>query len=77
MSDVVSIVPRIRWRDPVQLLASLEALRDEAESAGFGTLGYLLACAAIEARHQIEERQRGIAEEFSDPAGLWRPDAFR
>ncbi len=74
MSDVISIVPRIRWRDPAELLARIEGSRDEAVGAGFGTLGYLPACAASEAQHQIEQRQRGEAEELAQPAELYRPE---
>ena len=42
--------PYVGIGDPRYLLAEIEELRDIAEAAGFGTLPYLLECAAAEAR---------------------------
>ena len=42
--------PYVGIADPRYLLAEIQELRDIAEAAGFGTLPYLLECAAAEAR---------------------------
>jgi hypothetical protein len=48
--------------DRAYLLAEIEELKRIAEGSGFGTLVYLLECAAIEAKWQIR-LQREESEE--------------
>jgi hypothetical protein len=50
--------------DPRYLLREIEELNAIADKGGFGTLAYLLECAAIEARLQVQNaddsrRERG------------------
>jgi hypothetical protein len=47
----------------VNLLRDIEELKAIADRGGFGTLAYLLECAAIEARAQVRQAdQRGPSE---------------
>ncbi len=58
----VPMVPLQYWEgsaDPAYLLAELEELRRLAQEVGLGTLAYLLECAAIECRHQVESKRDG------------------
>jgi hypothetical protein len=41
--------------DPRYLLREIEELKAIADKGGFGTLAYLLECAAIEARAQVRQ----------------------
>lgn len=57
---------------PEYLLAEIEELRALAQRAGLGTMDYLLECAAIEARHQVEVQRE--ARSSVGPAGEgWGP----
>ena len=66
----VPLVP-LAWLD--LLVLEIEALRDQADDGGLGTLAYLLDMALIEARHQAEQRRRDRQERDADPDALWHP----
>ena len=56
--------------DVAYILAEIEELKRIAQGGGFGTLVYLLECAAIEARWQVrlqreEAEQRAAGEDQS------------
>ena len=53
--------------DPRYLLAEIQELRDIAEAAGFGTLPYLLECAAVEARKLARALQAPVSDQLSGP----------
>jgi hypothetical protein len=49
--------------DPRYLLREIEELRAIADKGGFGTLAYLLECAAMEARAQVRQADERRASE--------------
>jgi hypothetical protein len=55
--------PREITFDVAYLLAEIEELKRIAEGRGLGTLAYILECAAIEARWQVQQ----LREEGSEP----------
>ena len=75
------MIPRARPSVPLvppvpmdRFVLQIEALRDQADDRGLGTLAYLLDCALIEAKHQADQRWREARDRDADPGDLWRPE---
>lgn len=76
MVDVVRIgsgVPRVPLRRADDLVARIEALKNEAAARGFGTLAYFLDIALIEGRLQDQHIVDDTAIARAKPDELWRP----
>lgn len=76
MSDAIRIgsgVPRIPIRRADDLVERIEALKNEANARGFGTLAYFLDTALIEARLQEQHIVDDTAIARAKPDELWRP----
>jgi hypothetical protein len=61
--DAAELQPFAGIGDPRYLLAEILELREIAEAAGFGTLPYLLECAAMEARKLALAGQAPVRDE--------------
>ena len=64
-ADPAAVRPFDGIGDPRYLLSEIQELRDIAEAAGFGTLPYLLECAAVEARKLTRAMQAPISDQLS------------
>jgi hypothetical protein len=65
MSDRQASGPSVMF-DVAYLLAEIQELKRIAQGRGLGTLAYLLECAAIEARWQVEQQRENAARESED-----------
>lgn len=70
----MSVVPLIPLRRVDDLAERIEELMSDAERRGYGTLGYFLNMALIEARIQMQQEAHDRATRDADPRDLWRPE---
>ncbi len=66
----MSVVPLIPLRRADDLAERIEQLMSDAERRGYGTLGYFLNMALIEARIQMQHEAHDRAVKDGDPRDL-------
>ena len=73
-APTASPVPSVSLRHGESFVEEIERLMRRAAANGSGTLAHLLECALVEARREVAQRERDLAEREAALRDLYRPE---